>query len=81
MLYAIEMGWFVLDKYYTMTEDVPVYAAALLLDPSQRRVYIEQNGPRTGIRMQLAVHAKFGRQSTIQSSHQSQNVLGISQHL
>ncbi|KAI8416370.1 hypothetical protein FOFC_02679 [Fusarium oxysporum] len=23
MLHAIEMGWFVLDKYYTMTEDVP----------------------------------------------------------
>jgi hypothetical protein len=45
MLHAIEMGWFVLNKYYTMTEDVPVYAAALLLDPSKRRAYIEQNWP------------------------------------
>jgi hypothetical protein len=46
MLHAIEMGWFVLDKYYTMTEDVPVYAAALLLDPSKRLAYIQQNWPR-----------------------------------
>ena len=45
MLHAIEMGWFVLNKYYTMTEDVPLYAAALLLDPSKRRAYIEQNWP------------------------------------
>jgi hypothetical protein len=44
--HAIEMGWFVLDKYYTMTEDVPVYAAALLLDPSKRLAYIQQNWPR-----------------------------------
>ncbi|EXL39722.1 hypothetical protein FOCG_17693 [Fusarium oxysporum f. sp. radicis-lycopersici 26381] len=46
MLHAIEMGWFVLDKYYTMTEDIPVYAAALLLDPSKRLAYIQQNWPR-----------------------------------
>ncbi|KAG7403452.1 Zinc finger BED domain-containing protein DAYSLEEPER [Fusarium oxysporum f. sp. rapae] len=29
-----------------MTEDVPVYAAALLLDPSKRLAYIQQNWPR-----------------------------------
>ncbi|EXA31052.1 hypothetical protein FOVG_17610 [Fusarium oxysporum f. sp. pisi HDV247] len=46
MRHAIEMGWFVLDKYYIMTEDVPVYAAALLLDPSKRLAYIQQNWPR-----------------------------------
>jgi hypothetical protein len=45
MLHAIEMGWFILNKYYTMTEDVPVYAAALLLDPSKRVAYIKQNWP------------------------------------
>jgi hypothetical protein len=45
MLYAIEMGWFVLNKYYTMSDDVPVYAAALLLDPSKRMAYIHQNWP------------------------------------
>lgn len=46
MLRAIEMGWFVLNKYYTMTEDVPVYAAVLLLDPSKRLKYIKQNWPQ-----------------------------------
>lgn len=46
MLRAIKMGWFVLDKYYTMSEDVPVYAAALLLDPSRRVAYIRQNWPQ-----------------------------------
>jgi hypothetical protein len=39
------MCWFILDKYYTMTEDVPVYAAALLLDPSKRKSYIEECWP------------------------------------
>ncbi|CEJ90326.1 hypothetical protein VHEMI06117 [[Torrubiella] hemipterigena] len=45
MVRAIEMGWFVLAKYYNMTEEVPVYAAALLLDPSRRAAYIRQNWP------------------------------------
>lgn len=39
------MGWFILNKYYQMTEDAPVYAAALLLDPSKRIAYIKQNWP------------------------------------
>ena len=43
MLKAIEMGWFVLSKYYTKTEDTPVYAASLLLDPSRRRAYLDKN--------------------------------------
>ncbi|KAJ3453361.1 hypothetical protein MRS44_017608 [Fusarium solani] len=43
MLHVIDMGWFIMDKYYTMTEDVPVYSAALLLDPSKRDAYIKQN--------------------------------------
>jgi hypothetical protein len=45
ILHSIEMGWFILDKYYTMTEDAPVYAAALLLDPSKRIRYIERHWP------------------------------------
>lgn len=45
MIRAIEMGWFVLDKYYNMTEEAPVYAAALLLDPSRRAAYIRKNWP------------------------------------
>jgi hypothetical protein len=37
------MGWFVLNKYYTLSDQTPVYAAALLLDPSKRRQYIKRN--------------------------------------
>lgn len=36
-----------LDKYYTMTEVAPVYAAALLLDPSKRMKYIERHWPES----------------------------------
>ena len=43
MLRAIEMGWFVLDKYYSNTEHVPVYAASVLLDPTKRLEYLQQN--------------------------------------
>ncbi|KAH8800696.1 hypothetical protein F5884DRAFT_534086 [Xylogone sp. PMI_703] len=43
MLHCIDMGWFVLDKYYTLSDQTPVYAAALLLDPSKRKKYIERN--------------------------------------
>jgi hypothetical protein len=45
MVRAIDMGWFVLSKYYRLTEEVPVYAAALLLDPRKRIAYIKQNWP------------------------------------
>lgn len=45
MLKAIDMGWFVLNKYYTMSDDVPVYAAALLLDPTKRAAYLKKNWP------------------------------------
>lgn len=47
ILHAIEMGWFILDKYYTMTDDAPVYAAALLLDPSKRMKYMERHWPES----------------------------------
>ena len=41
MLPSIDMGWFVLDKYYTLSEESPIYATALLLDPSKRARYLE----------------------------------------
>jgi len=47
MLHSVEMGWFILDKYYAMTEDAPVYAATLLLDPSKRMRYIERHWPES----------------------------------
>ncbi|KAH8656374.1 hypothetical protein BGZ61DRAFT_466702 [Ilyonectria robusta] len=43
MLYAINMSWFIINKYYTITVDLPVYSTALLLDPSKRDTYIKQN--------------------------------------
>lgn len=43
MLHSIEMGWFVLNKYYTMSEEAPVYVAALLLDPRCRKAYLDKN--------------------------------------
>jgi hypothetical protein len=43
MVRAIDMGWFILSKYYRLTDEVPVYAAALLLDPRKRIAYIKQN--------------------------------------
>ena len=39
------MGWFILNKYYSLTDDSPAYAAAVLLDPTKRRAYIEKNWP------------------------------------
>ena len=47
MIDAIGIGWFIIDKYYQMTEEAPVYAAALLLDPSRRIAYIKQNWPKS----------------------------------
>jgi hypothetical protein len=43
MVQSIEMGWFVLKKYYNITDDVPVYAAAIILDPSRRGAYLKKN--------------------------------------
>ncbi|TQV91003.1 Ribonuclease H-like protein [Cordyceps javanica] len=43
MLHSIEMGWFVLNKYYTLSDEAPVYAAALLLDPGCRKAYLTKN--------------------------------------
>jgi len=43
MLHAIDMGWFILDKYYGKSDEAPVYVAALLLSPNKRDTYIKQN--------------------------------------
>jgi hypothetical protein len=45
MIRAIDMGWYVLDKYYNKTGETPVYAAAILLDPRKRAAYLHQNWP------------------------------------
>ena len=45
MLHSIDMGWFLIDKYYQMSDEAPVYATAVILDPSKRAAYIKQNWP------------------------------------
>ncbi|KAG7403519.1 hypothetical protein Forpi1262_v009534 [Fusarium oxysporum f. sp. raphani] len=45
MVHYIEMGWFILDKYYALVESKSVCAAAMLLDPSKRKRYLLQNWP------------------------------------
>ncbi len=40
---AILMAWHAFDKYYLLTDEVPAYAAALLLHPSRRKRYIDVN--------------------------------------
>jgi hypothetical protein len=49
MLHSIEMGWFIINKYYNRTDEVPVYAAALLLDPSRRIAHLQKNWDHTWI--------------------------------
>jgi hypothetical protein len=48
------MGWFILDKYYNRTDEVPVYSAALLLDPSKRSTYIKKNWQESWIEPAIA---------------------------
>jgi hypothetical protein len=43
MVSSINMGWWVLSKYYQQSDEAPVYAAALLLHPSRRKRYIDIN--------------------------------------
>jgi hypothetical protein len=43
MLHAVEMGWYILNKYYAKADDAPVYVTALMLNPELRFKYIEQN--------------------------------------
>ena len=42
---SVNVGWYVLSKYYQPSDETPVYAAALLLYPRRRKSYILQNWP------------------------------------
>ena len=35
-------SWYKFDKYYKLTDDTPVYAAAILLHPALRRAYLDR---------------------------------------
>lgn len=39
----VNSGWAKLDKYYTKTEETPVYIAAVVLDPTQKWAYFEEH--------------------------------------
>jgi hypothetical protein len=39
------MGWFILNKYYELTDTIPACAAPMLLDPSKRTRYVIQDWP------------------------------------
>ncbi|EXK23636.1 hypothetical protein FOXG_21956 [Fusarium oxysporum f. sp. lycopersici 4287] len=45
MVHSIEMGWFILDKYYALVESTPVYAAAMLRGIEKRKHCLLQNWP------------------------------------
>ncbi|KAI8401800.1 hypothetical protein FOFC_18669 [Fusarium oxysporum] len=64
MVHSIEMGWFILDKYYALVESTPVYAAAMLLDLSKRKHYLLQNWPEEW-------HQKTIDAANIDTSHPS----------
>lgn len=47
MINSINMGWFVLDKYYKSSDEAPAYCTALLLHPRRRYRYIDTNWANT----------------------------------
>ena len=40
---SLLMMWFAFNKYYTLTDKTPVYAAALLLNPTLQRAYLDES--------------------------------------
>ena len=47
LLGCILTSWHVFDKYYQLSDESPVYAAALILHPSRRKAHILKNWPRS----------------------------------
>lgn len=50
---AVLMAWYAFDKYYSLTDQVPAYAVALLLHPSRRMRYIDMNWKKSWARAVL----------------------------
>jgi len=40
---SINMGWYVLSKYYNSSDEAPAYNTALLVHPMRRKKYIATN--------------------------------------
>jgi hypothetical protein len=51
LLGCILTGWQVFAKYYRLSDDNPVYAAALVLHPSQRKAHILKNWQKSWHKM------------------------------
>lgn len=76
---AILMAWHAFDKYYLFTDEVPAYAAALLLHPSRRKRHIDVNWDRSWVTAVLptlqklwdAKHATADVERVVPSSEQS----------
>ena len=47
LLDCILTSWHVFGKYYRLSDDNPVYAAALILHPSRRKAHILKNWPKS----------------------------------
>ncbi|KAH7459105.1 hypothetical protein FOMA001_g19259 [Fusarium oxysporum f. sp. matthiolae] len=45
-------GWAKLDKYYRLTDESPAYVAAIVLHPSHKWHYIQENWKRSGLSRQ-----------------------------
>lgn len=60
MIRAIDMGWYVLDKYYNKTGEAPVYAAAILLDLRKRAAYLYRTGQKSGWSLPLNSPIQYG---------------------
>jgi len=43
MCHALDMGKFIMEKYYRLSRTIPIYAAAVLLDPAKREAYARKN--------------------------------------
>ena len=47
LLGCVLTSWHIFDKYYQLSDESPVYAAALILHPSRRKAHILKNWPRS----------------------------------
>ena len=64
LLGCILTSWYVFDKYYQLSDENPIYAAALILHPSQRKAHILKIGQDPGIERLSTVLRHYGRTIT-----------------
>jgi hypothetical protein len=52
---AIDTSWNVLNKYYNLTDESPVYVAAVVMDPRRKWSYFEKNWTSSTMMLHLTV--------------------------